>query len=141
MGSKTHHSGVIKQIEGELVYVKIIQQSACAGCHVKSMCSTADSKEKIVEVIDSRAQSYHIGQPVVIVGESSLGLLAVFLAFGMPIILILSVLVLVTTILSDVENNESLAAVAALLVLTVWYVLLYAKRDLLKRKFVFNLKN
>ena len=52
MGKKdTHvkHEGTITQIDGTTVYVRIIQHSACAGCHVQSACTAADRSEKIIE--------------------------------------------------------------------------------------------
>ena len=50
MSESINHNGIIEKIDGGTVYVRIIQQSACSGCHAKSMCTASESKEKIIEV-------------------------------------------------------------------------------------------
>ena len=52
MSESINHNGIIEKIDGGTVYVRIIQQSACSGCHAKSMCTASESKEKIIEVPD-----------------------------------------------------------------------------------------
>ena len=39
MSESINHNGIIEKIDGGTVYVRIIQQSACSGCHAKSMCT------------------------------------------------------------------------------------------------------
>ena len=42
----------------QLLSVRIVQTSACAACSVKGHCSSADSKDKIIDIIDTAAASY-----------------------------------------------------------------------------------
>ena len=44
------HEGIITGISESHIFVRIIQHSACAGCHAASLCTTTDQKEKIIEV-------------------------------------------------------------------------------------------
>ena len=83
MSESINHNGIIEKIDGGTVYVRIIQQSACSGCHAKSMCTASESKEKIIEVPDNSGK-FHINEEVLLCGQSSLGLQAVLLAFVFP---------------------------------------------------------
>jgi sigma-E factor negative regulatory protein RseC len=135
MKSIIHHCGVVEKITGHSVYVKIVQQSACAGCHAKSMCMAADSKEKVIEIPDSSGL-YYVNDPVIVCGQSSMGMQAVLLAFVLPLLLV------VTTIVFGTYNkwNDGLNALSGLLVLLPYYGILYLFRDKLKKKFIFTLK-
>lgn len=135
MKNTIHHSGVVEKIDGRTVYVKIVQQSACAGCHAKSMCMAADSKEKIIEVSDSSG-IYHMNEPVIVSGESSMGMQAVVLAFVFPLLLVVFTIVFGTYMKWD----ESISALTGLSLLVPYYGVLYAFRDKLKKKFIFTIK-
>ncbi|MCC8154232.1 MAG: SoxR reducing system RseC family protein [Tannerellaceae bacterium] len=135
MGHEIQHTGIIQRIEGNSIFVKIIQQSACAGCHAKGICSAADSKEKLIEVTDYSGQ-FNVNEEIVISGKSSLGLFAVFLAFIIPLLLIIVILVAGHLL----SWQESISALTALLTLLPYYVLLYFNRDKLKRTFIFTLR-
>lgn len=41
------HEGIITGISKSHIFVRIIQHSACAGCHAASLCTTTDQKEKL----------------------------------------------------------------------------------------------
>ena len=135
MSEKIEHEGVISRIVKENAWVSIIQRSACAECHAKSMCNISEQKEKIIEIqgIDS---SFHEGEKVIVTGNASLGLLAVLYAFVIPIISIVLILFFFLTYF----HSESIAALAAIVNLIIHYSLLYIFRDKLKRKFVFTIK-
>lgn len=92
MSESINHNGIIEKIDGGTVYVRIIQQSACSGCHAKSMCTASESKEKIIEVPDNSGK-FHINEEVQLCGQSSLGLQAVLLAFVFPLIIVFAAIV------------------------------------------------
>ena len=52
MSQKISHSGVVESILDGCVKVRIIQTSACAACKVASHCNAAESKVKIVDIIE-----------------------------------------------------------------------------------------
>lgn len=74
------HQGIVENISGSQVFVRIIQTSACSTCSVKGHCSSADSKEKVIEVADT-SSAWKIGDEVTIIGATSMGMQAVLLAF------------------------------------------------------------
>ena len=58
------HLGIVENIQGSHLSVRIVQTSACAACSVKGHCSSADSKDKIIDIIDTAAASYQVGENV-----------------------------------------------------------------------------
>ena len=77
------HKGIIEKVEGDRVFVRITQQSACSGCHAKSMCTASEQKEKIVEV-QARGERFSVNEMVEVYARSSVGLKAVWWAFVLP---------------------------------------------------------
>ena len=62
------HLGIVENIQGSHLSVRIVQTSACAACSAKGHCSSADSKDKIIDIIDTAASSYQVGEKVMVVG-------------------------------------------------------------------------
>lgn len=135
MQETIHHTGVIERIDRDKVYVKIMQQSACAGCHAKSMCNASESKDRIIE-IEGSFDSFQVNEEVDLQGRSSLGYLAILYAFGLPLLLLFVVII----ICLGMNRSETVSALAGLAVLPVYYSVLYFFRDKLKKKFVFAMK-
>ena len=54
------HLGIVENIQGSHLSVRIVQTSACAACSAKGHCSSADSKDKIIDIIDSTASAHSI---------------------------------------------------------------------------------
>ena len=135
MDDNISHKGIIEKIEGDRVFVRITQQSACSGCHAKSMCTASEQKVKIVEV-KARGEQFSVNEKVEVCARSSVGLKAVWWAFVLPLIGIVTVVVA-----GSVGGwRETWCGLAALGWLTLYYYVLYLFRDKFKRKFVFFLK-
>lgn len=129
------HQGIVENINGSQVSVRIIQTSACSACSVKGHCSSADSKEKVVEVTDS-SSSYRVGDSVTLAGTTSMGMQAVLFAFVLPFFVLIFALFLFMAL----TQNELYAALAALAVLIPYYYIIWLNRSRLKRKFSFTIK-
>lgn len=71
----------MESIQGSHLRVRIVQTSACAACSAKGHCSSADSQEKLIDITDPAASLRQVGEKVLVVGELSMGMLAVLLAF------------------------------------------------------------
>ena len=104
------HLGIVENIQGSHLSVRIVQTSACAACSVKGHCSSADSKDKIIDIIDTAAASYQVGENVMVVGETSMGMQAVALAFIIPFVLLIFTLFLFMALI----ENELYAALLSL---------------------------
>lgn len=135
MSQIIEHTGIINSIEGNLIRVLIIQESACNACHAKGACSASDQDEKIIEVENSDP-SFREGDHVVLYGQRSIGLQAVLLAFVIPFILILLTLLL----LQPYVSNEAISGTLALSVLIPYYIILSFYQKKMKAKFQFFIR-
>lgn len=129
------HLGIVENIQGSHLSVRIVQTSACAACSAKGHCSSADSKDKIIDIIDTAA-SWKVGDKVMVVGEMSMGMMAVVLAFVLPFVLLIASLFLFMALM----ENELYAALLSLAVLVPYYFILWLNKTRLKQKFSFTIK-
>lgn len=129
------HDGIVTGITESHIEVRILQQSACAGCHAAALCSTAEQKEKIIEV-EKTGQPVRIGEKVVVTLAARSGYKALWLTAILPFLLIGFSLVLCTVC----GAGELATGLLALLVPVVYYTILYRYRDQLKKQFTFFLK-
>ena len=68
MANTIRHQGIVENINGSHLKVRIVQTSACASCSVKGHCTSADTKEKLIDVTDINAASNQAGDRVWVVG-------------------------------------------------------------------------
>ncbi len=132
------HEGVIVKINDADIQVKIVQTAACSACSAKGYCSSSESKEKYVDIpySNTHQSNYQVGDQVMIVGESSMGLKAVLLAFVFPFIFVIAFLFLFMELL----GNEAMSALLALACLIPYYLGLWLMRNYIKNKFIFKIK-
>ena len=130
------HRGVVEKVEGTHVVVRIVQTSACSACSAKGLCNASESKEKQIDVYGVQA-SYRIGEEVVVCGTTSMGMRAVLLAFGVPLLILLLAL-FVTMRITD--GDALLSAFVALLAVMPYYLLVYFMKDKLDRTFSFTIE-
>ena len=65
------HRGIVENINGFHIRVRIVQTSACSACSVKGHCNASESKEKLVDVFDTKASSYRVGEEIMLYGKNS----------------------------------------------------------------------
>lgn len=136
MSTKISHSGIVESVVDGCVKVRILQTSACAACKVASHCNASESKEKIVDVYGADASAYRQGQEVVVSASRDVANRALLLGFGVPFLLLVVVLVIATRLTA----NEGIAALAALLSLIPYYLILWLMRDRIQRQIAFYLE-
>ncbi len=131
MANTIKHQGIVENINGAHLQVRIIQTSACASCSVKGHCTSADTKEKLVDVTDAYAASYHPGDR-----ELSMGVMAVLFAFIFPfLILIISLFVFMA-----IWDDELRSALCSLSLLIPYYYILWLNKSRLGKKFSFSVR-
>jgi sigma-E factor negative regulatory protein RseC len=96
---------------------------------------STDNKDKIIEVIDNSG-SFQANEPVVVCGQTSMGLQAVLLAFVFPLFMIVTGIASGTVLGWD----ESLSAFTGLAILAPYYGILYILRKKLEKRFIFTLE-
>lgn len=131
------HTGIIDSISEGNVKVRIVQSSACSGCKIASHCTSAESKEKIIDVYINETTSYTIGQQVEVIASVGVGFRAVTYGFIIPTI------ILVTTIivcLKYLGQSEGVSALMGILSLIPYYLILFLLKDKMKRTMLFYIK-
>ena len=128
------HQGIVENISGSHLKVRIVQTSACAACSVIGHCTSADTKEKLIDIVVSDASSYQLGDRVVVFGELAMGMMAVLLAFIAPF----CILVVSLFLFMAVWNDELGSALCSLALLIPYYYILWLNRKRMGKKFSFS---
>lgn len=136
MANIIRHQGIVENINGSHLQVRIIQTSACASCSVKGHCSSADTKEKLIDITDADAVSYQPGDQVWVIGELSMGAMAVLYAFIFPFLVLIVSLFLFMVI----WNDELRSALYSLALLIPYYYILWLNKSRLGKKFSFSIQ-
>ena len=135
MADTIRHQGIVENINDTHLQVRIVQTSACASCSIKGHCSSADTKEKLIDVIDE-SSSYQPGDRVWVTGELSMGVMAVLFAFIFPfLILIISLFVFMA-----IWNDELRSALCSLALLIPYYYILWLNKSRMGKKFSFSVR-
>ena len=131
------HQGIVENISGAHLQVRIVQTSACAACSVKGHCTSADAKEKLIDVIDmAAAETCRPGDRVWVTGQLSMGVMAVMLAFVVPFLLLVVSLFVFMAFL----NDELSAALISLFLLVPYYFMLWLNKSRLGKRFSFSIR-
>ena len=118
------HEGIITGISESHIFVRIIQHSACAGCHAASLCTTTDQKEKIIEV-EKCDFPIQIGDKVSVALSASAGYRAIWFTATLPVILIMLSLV----INERIGMNELYSGLCTLVVCGILHDTIFLSRS------------
>jgi len=129
------HDGIVERIGADSCHVRILQASACSSCSARQLCRSSESKEKLIEV-RGHYPTLQVGEKVTLSGSVRQGLRASFLAYILPLVLMLIALFWGTHL-----GGDGAGALAALLILILYYGILYLLRDKLSKSFSFEIVN
>lgn len=129
--------GIVIKKQEDKVIVKIEQKSTCSSCHARGACTSLDKKDKEIEIKTKDVENYNIGDEVVITISTKLGMKAVFIAFVLPLILLVIAMFLSIKLFS---LTQSLSALVSLLVVAAYYFFLYKQNLFLSKEFNFLIK-
>ena len=130
------HEGIVTKITDDELEIKILAQSACAACHAKSACGMGEQAEKILTVPRPKERDFALNQKVNVRMAIGQGNKAAFLAYLIPIVLLL--VVLFTCL--GLGLGEGLSALISIVALVPYYIVLYLRRDKLKKKFEYTIE-
>lgn len=136
MKGDVSHKGRVVRITPQITTVAIEQHSACSACHAAGLCGMADVAEKAVELATNPYASYKVGDEVDLVLKASMGMKAVWLAYFIPLLVLLAV-ILGLIALGVGEVAAGLSGIGAT---GVYYFLLWLFRDRLRNEYVFTIK-
>jgi len=128
------HEGIVESIGTDGCTVRILQASACSSCSARQLCRSSESKEKLIEVWGDYP-TLHVGDNVTLIGSVRQGLWASVLAYVVPLVLMVIALFVGTRL-----DGEVTGALAALLVLALYYGVLYMMRNRIGKEFEFEIK-
>ncbi len=132
---KIEHLGVVESVEGDHVRVNILQVAACSECKARSLCSSSESKEKLIDVYEQNAaQKYRIGESVKVCGTLSMGKQAVRMAFSIPL---LFTVVWMFAALVWLKLSELMSVGILVVILAVYFYIIYLNRDKMAKHFAF----
>ena len=137
MSNIISHSGIIESIHEGCVQVRILQTSACVACKVAGHCNASESKEKVIDVMNvSDISQLKVGDSVVVRASRDVANKALLLSFGVPFLILVSVLLIMLKLCSD----EGIAAITSLVALVPYYVALYFMREKIQQKIAFSIE-
>ena len=136
MSNKIKHSGVVENIMGDSVQVRIVQTSACAACKVAGYCNASESKEKLVDIYHADTRNLRVGDVVTVTASTQVAAQALLLGFGLPFVVLVAVLIVVLLI----TGNEGAAALSGLGSLVPYYAVLFLFRNRIRDKLSFSIE-
>ena len=129
------HAGIVTKVADGKVEVQIESVSACASCQAHAHCGFAESKNKTLKIPIADWQQYQAGETVTVRIDESRGLLAVWIAYLLPALLMLAVIVG----LSIAGLPEWAVVLAAFATLGLYVVALYYTRRRVENKFTLTI--
>jgi sigma-E factor negative regulatory protein RseC len=129
------HDGIIESVSGTNVRVRFVAHSACSACHAKGVCSASDTEDKVVDV-QSDLKGWSAGDRVQVLLAQRLGFRAVWIGYGIPLIILLAVVFTVY----GLTGRDGLSALIGLGVLAPYYALVFAFRKRITRSMEFRLQ-
>lgn len=130
------HEGIVTKITDDELEIKILAQSACAACHAKSACGMGEQAEKTLTVPKPKDKEFALNQKVNVKMAIGQGNKAAVLAYLLPIILLLALLF----VCIGLGLGEGLSAIISFISLVPYYIVLYLRRDKLKRQFEYTIE-
>ena len=134
MDGKINHRGIIEYINGKHIKVRIVQSSACASCEAKAICSSSESKEKVVDIYVNSSENYAIGEQVNVCASETMGRNAVILAFVIPLIVMI---ICITLSIRYLMINELISIAISLMFLALYYWILSISKKRISKNFSF----
>ncbi len=135
MADEISHNGRILSITPRFTTVEILAQSACSACHASGLCGVSGQESKIIEV-PTVPGNWTPGEEVDVCLRRSMGFKAVWLAYVIPVLVLMGVLLG----LAAAGVKEWLAGLAALAATGVYYLILRLFKEKLSNEYAFYIK-
>jgi len=128
------HIGTVQKVDADSVIVRILPESACAGCHAEGYCSLSVRKEKTVTINGNYNVS--TGDVVTVIMKESMGYKALLLGYVLPLFIVLTCLILLVSL----SVPELIAGLLSVAVLIPYYLIIYFFRKRINKNLSFTLK-
>ncbi|MBQ0006351.1 MAG: SoxR reducing system RseC family protein [Alistipes sp.] len=131
------HPGTVTEVTPDYITVKFLTESACAGCHARGVCGASDSEEGSIQVRNRLGYDYAEGDKVDIVLKRYLGMKAVGICYGIPLVILLVLLLY----LPNVTENEVVQGVVCLAFVALYYLGIRIFRDKIEKSYEFVIES
>ena len=130
------HTGKVIGVFRDTVTVAVESSEACGSCASRSACSMGvESKTRNILITTPQAESYSVGECVVVSTRAQMGLMAVALCYAIPAVVLVAVLALAVVC----KVSEGLSALLSLGAVALYYTALWLFRDRLAQKVTFSI--
>ena len=133
MDEMIRHEGVVLSTKGTMAHVEIVQTSACSACKAKSMCMSAESQQKEMDVV--MLEPLEVGDKVEVTVRERLAWKAVLLAYILPFIVMIGVIIVLDF---ATEWSEAVVGTLSLCAIALYYIGLSFFKNRLQKQFVFT---
>lgn len=133
MDELIQHTGVVLSTSGTMAHVEIVQTSACSACKAKSMCMSAESQQKEMDVV--MVGPLEVGDKVEVTVRERLAWKAVMLAYILPFIVMIGVIIVLDF---ATEWSEAVVGTLSLCAIALYYIGLSFFKNRLQKQFVFT---
>ncbi|MBE6176468.1 MAG: hypothetical protein E7146_05690 [Rikenellaceae bacterium] len=135
MGSSVQHRGIVERIVGDIVYVSVEQQSACAACHAKGICTEQGAK-RTIEVRSNHASQYNVGDRVIVaLLNNAMGFSSIIWGYMLPLVVLIVGLLLCKAI----GLGDGPSAVISIVAVAIYYGAMYIFRNKIEKKIQFTI--
>ena len=135
MGSSVQHRGIVERIVGDIVYVSVEQQSACAACHAKGICTEQGAK-RTIEVKSDHASQYNVGDRVIVaLLNNAMGFSSIIWGYMLPLVVLIVGLLLCKAI----GLGDGPSAVISIVAVAIYYGAMYIFRNKIEKKIQFTI--
>lgn len=115
------HPATIIAIGKTSVTVSLLRHESCGACQLREICGMGAKQRQEFEVPTNCPEQYAKGQKVQLLLKAADAWQAAFLAYGLPLLLLLAALFGAYA----ASDSENLAVLAALAILPLYYFALY----------------
>ena len=136
MTEQVKHTGKVVSMTPQLTTVQIVSHSACSECRAASLCGMSEYTEKAIRVPTDPYAKYGVGDEVQVVLKASMGMKAVWLAYFLPLVVLLAV----ALGLIALGVGEVAAGLGGLAAVGVYYFIIWLLRERLRNEYVFTIE-
>lgn len=137
MKGQIDHIGKVVSITPQTTTVAFVSHAACSSCKVAALCGMSEAEEKALQLPTDPYATYSVGDEVKIVLKATMGFKAVWLAYFLPLLLLLAVSL--GLILGGV--GELAAGLSGIGAVALYYLALYFFREKLQNEYVFTIQS
>ena len=133
MDELIRHEGIVLRIDGEKAHVQIVQTSACSACKAKSMCMSAESQSKEMDVL--MLDPMEVGDKVEVQVRERLAWKAILLAYILPFFVMMAIIAILDL---ATDWSEAVVGTLSLCGIALYYIGLNMFKHRLQTQFSFT---